>query len=217
MRTPVLIMLLSALQLSVASALAASLEDGIRTLQHGWAEARYRTPEPAQDRAFESLETEAGKLVAAYPERAEALVWQAIVLSTHAGVSGGLSALSRVKQARELLERAEHIDASVLDGSVYTSLGSLYYQVPGWPISFGDDDKAAEYLRKALAMAPDSIDANYFYGDFLREQHRYDEAEGYLQRAVQAPDRPDRPLADAGRREEARQALASLNRTASRD
>ena len=36
------------------------------------------------------------------------------------------------------------IDPKALDGSAYASLGSLFYQVPGWPIGFGDDKKAAE-------------------------------------------------------------------------
>ena len=64
----------------------------------------------------------------------------------------------------------------MLNGSVYTSLGSLYYQVPGWPIGFGSDKKAESYLKKALAVNPDGMDPNYFYGDFmLQEKKNYSE------------------------------------------
>jgi Tfp pilus assembly protein PilF len=132
------------------------------------------------------------------------------VLSTYAGAKGGLAALGLVKRARQALEQALELDATALDGSAYTSLGSLYYQVPGWPLGFGDDDKAREYLRKALELNPKGIDPNYFYGDFLIEQGEPERARDYLSKALKAPDRPGRALADAGRREEIRRKLASL-------
>ena len=189
--------------LPATQALADALPEGITSLQKGWAEAMYTASGEAREKAFERLTEEAGALVAANPDRAEPLVWKAIIESSHAGASGGLSALSLVKEARQLLEQAERIDPTVLDGSVYTSLGSLYYQVPGWPLGFGDDDKADAYLKKALAVAPDSIDANYFYADFLRERGEYAKAMAALQRALAAPPRPGREIADAGRRKEA--------------
>jgi tetratricopeptide (TPR) repeat protein len=187
-----------------------ALDQGIRSLQTEWALAKYRTSEAQQDAAFEGLTRKAETLSAAYPQRAEPLIWQAIIESTHAGVVGGLGALSKVKHARGLLEQAEKLDAAALQGSVYTSLGSLYYQVPGWPLGFGDDAKAEVYLKKALALNPDGIDPNYFYGDFLRDQDRYQEAEVYLQKALDAPPRPDRAVADAGRRDEAHHALSEV-------
>jgi tetratricopeptide (TPR) repeat protein len=189
---------------------AASMDEGIRQIQHDWAMAKYQTAEDQQDKAFTALTTRAEQLSKQYPDRAEPKIWQAIVESTHAGVSGGLGALGKVKHARSLLEAAEKQDATALQGSIYTSLGSLYYQVPGWPLGFGDDDKAEQYLKKALTMNPDGIDANYFYGDFLREDGRYKEATVYLEKAINAPSRADRPIADAGRRDEARAQLARV-------
>jgi Tfp pilus assembly protein PilF len=81
-----------------------------------------------------------------------------------------LGALSLVKQARTNLEKAIEIEPNALQGSAWTSLGALYYQVPGWPIGFGDKDKADEMLKKALAINPDGIDPNYFYGDYLLKE-----------------------------------------------
>ena len=97
-----------------------------------------------------------------------------------------------------------------LKGSAYTSLGSLYYKVPGWPIGFGNDDKAERLLKKALEINPDGIDPNYFYGDFLVQDDREQEAIKYLTRAQQAAPRSDRPLADAGRKKEITILLESL-------
>lgn len=194
---------------------AAETGDGvgraILDIQHRWAEINYNLAEDKKEAAFKALETKAEGLTAQYPDRAEPLVWQAIVLSTHAGVHGGLGALDMVEKSRQLLEKAEKINPDTLNGSVYTSLGSLYYQVPGWPLSFGDSDKAKEYLQKALAINPKGIDPNYFYGDFLYQDGKEDEALAALNRALQAPARPDRPVADAGRRKEIRALIDKIN------
>lgn len=177
-------------------------------LSERWAAIKYQMPERQREQALEGLAAEAESLAKSEPGRAEPLVWQAIIVSTLAGEKGGLGGLSLAKQAKRLLERAEAMNPDALDGSIYTSLGSLYYQVPGWPIGFGDDDKARGYLEKALALSPDGIDANYFYGDFLLHNSEYRPAVEAFEKALQAPPREQRPVADAGRRKEAATALA---------
>ena len=176
-------------------------------IQQRWAEIQYQLPEDDREKAFEALARDAETFVADYPGRAEPLIWQGIVLSTYAGAKGGLGALGLVKEARASLEAALDIDPEALDGSAYTSLGSLYYQVPGWPLGFGDDDKARSYLQKALAINPDGIDANYFFGDFLLDQGEPERARVYLEKVLSAAGRPGREVADEGRRGEATQLL----------
>ncbi len=200
--------ILLVLLLSAAPQLLAALPDELLQIQKGWAVANYQTPKNQQEKAFDQLMEKARRLADKYPNRAEPKIWLAIVLSTDAGVTGGFSALKKVKEAKTLLEEAEKIDPKALNGSIYTSLGSLYYQVPGWPLAFGDKKKAEAYLRKALEINPDGIDPNYFYGDFLLSQGRVNEAVRYLQKAKAAPPRPDRPLADKGRRKEAEAKLS---------
>jgi len=187
------------------------MEQDIVALQTEWARIKYQlSDKERQLNAIHSLEEKAAKVSAKYSGNAEPKIWEGIIISTDAGISGGLSALGKVKTAKKLFESALKINPKALDGSAYTSLGSLYYQVPGWPIGFGDDDKAEEYLKKALKMNPNGIDPNFFYGDFLAQDGREKEARVYFERALQAPDRPSRPLADAGRRQEIKAALAKL-------
>ena len=124
------------------------------------------------------------------------------------GAKGGLGALDLVKQARDSLEQAIGIDPKALGGSAYTSLGSLYYQVPGWPVSFGDGKKAEKLLKQALALSPDGIDPNFFYGDYLFREKRYAESAAALEKALAAPSRPGREIADSGRRKEVEVLLA---------
>ena len=63
--------------------------------------------------------------------------------------------------------------------------------MPGWPIGFGNDEKARELLDKALALNPDGIDPNYFLGDFLYRKGDYAAARQALDKALKAPARPD--------------------------
>lgn len=199
------------ISLSLISSLAyAGLEEDVSTLQKEWEKIKYQSPESAHEKGFESLIKQANQLVAQNPNRAEILIWQGIVESSYAGAKGGLGALAHVKNAKKTFEKALEINPMALDGSAYTSLGSLYYQVPGWPIGFGDDKKAAEYLKKGLGINPDGIDPNYFYADFLFRSGDYSGAEKSLRKALQAPARNGRKVADDGRRKEINQLLEKV-------
>ena len=188
-------------------AFAADLSPQVAAVRDRWAEVKYEVPAEKRDAAFEALAKQAEAARTAAPRDAGALIWEGIVLSSWAGEKGGLGALGLVKKARKDFETALAVEPTALDGSAYTSLGSLYYQVPGWPVGFGDDDKAREMLAKGLALNPDGIDANYFQADFLREQEDWAGAEKALLKALAAPARPGRERADAGRRAEAQAML----------
>jgi len=201
-----LIVLLSAAALSAGAA----VPDEVARLQGAWEQAKYQTPPAQQEKLFERLTEQARQSAAQNPSSADVLIWYAIIESTYAGAKGGLGALSHVKNAKKNLEQALSIDPNALSGSAYTSLGSLYYQVPGWPIGFGDDKKALENLKRGLAINPDGIDPNYFYGDYLFRKGDFDGAERALRKALQAAPRPGRRLADEGRRGEIAQLLDQI-------
>ena len=184
----------------------------VSTLQAEWARIKYQVPDSDEQlKAIHALEERAAAVTAANPARPEPKIWEAIILSTDAGIVKGISALPKVEKAKALLEDSRKIDPTALQGSADTSLGSLYYQVPGWPVAFGDDEKAEEHLQTALKINPDGIDPNYFYGDFLLQDGRIDQAKTYLTRALNAPARPGRELADAGRRQEVKADLAKAD------
>jgi tetratricopeptide (TPR) repeat protein len=211
-----LVTLAATLSLALAAAAPAlaqpALAAGIDALANGWAHANFETRDKSA-RAAEAAKVaaEAAALAAQYPNRAEPLVWEAIATATEGGAKGGLGGLARAKDARRLLERAEAINPAALgDGSVYTSLGSLYAQVPGFPVGFGDAAKARAYFQKALAASPSGMDSNFFYGDFLARQGDNAGAIRALEKAISAPPRPGREVADRGRRAEATALLAEV-------
>lgn len=193
-----------------ALALGDAARQQLEGIQARWAEVNYKLPDRQREAAFADLAQQAAQAVAAEPAAAELRIWHGIVLSTYAGAKGGLGALDLVKKAKAELEEAIKLDPKALDGSAYTSLGSLYYQVPGWPLGFGDDAKAETLLKQALAINPDGVDPNYFYGDFLLRKKRYAQARPVLEKALAAPDRPGRAAADEGRRGEIRQRLKEI-------
>lgn len=179
------------------------LDADLLQIQQAWAHANYEVPAgDARVAALEQLVRRADAFAQQHPGRAEPLIWEGIVESSYAGARGGLGALRHAKAALQHLSAALDIDAKALDGSAYTSIGTLYYKVPGFPLGFGDDDKARAYLEKALQVNPSSIDQNYFYADFLYEQGDYRAALEHLERALRAPPRPNREIADRGRRAE---------------
>ena len=182
-------------------------------IAHEWARITYReNDEDRQSAEMQQLAKDAAALHAQYPDRAEPLIWQGIIASSEARYAGGFDALGLAKDARSLLEQAGRIDYRALNGAVPTTLGALYFKVPGFPLGFGDDDKARGYLEQALQIDPTGLDSNYFYGDFLFAQEDYAKAAAALKRALAAPPHPDRPVWDAGRRAEARALLARIDR-----
>ncbi|MDQ7246260.1 tetratricopeptide repeat protein [Dongia sedimenti] len=200
-----------AFALHVQGAFADDMGTAISDLGHAWAKVYYQTPEKQQEAQYPALIAQADAVAKQYPAKAEPMIWQAIILSSYAKVKGGLGALDVAEKARDTAMAAAKIDEKALDAGAYTSLGVLYYKVPGWPLGFGSDKKAKEYLDRAMAIAPGSVDVNYFYGEFMIEQGDKKKARTFLEKALQAPARPGREDADAGRKQEIQADLAKLD------
>jgi len=192
----------------------AGMDEDVLQLQKSWEKLKYQTPLAQQEKGFEELLTQSQKITSQYPGHAEPLIWEGIIEGTFAGVRNGISgqiaALSLVKSAKKSFDEAIKLNPNALHGSAYTSLGSLYYQVPPWPIAFGDNDKAKELLLKGLELNTDGIDANYFYGDYLFKRGDLTKAEQVLKKALQAPPREGREGADEGRKKEINELLKKI-------
>jgi tetratricopeptide (TPR) repeat protein len=167
-----------------------------------------------QEQQMAGLAQRAAEMARQYQDRPAATIWYGIILSEQASMAGEngspFKALGFAKQARDLLEKAEKFDPTVLDAGAPTSLGVLYYRVPGFPIGFGDKTKARHLLEEAVRNAPNGLDANYFYGDFLYGQHEYPRAEAVLKRVLTLPAHPDGPIWDRERRLVAQELLAKI-------
>ena len=193
---------------------SAGVDEDVFQLKKIWEQLKYKTPVSEQEKGFELLLAQSEKVTAKYPGKAEPLVWQGIIEGTFAGVRNGirgqLAALTLVKDAKQHFEQAIQIDSQGSNGAAYTSLGSLYYQVPPWPIAYGDNDKAKEMLLKGLEINPDGIDANYFYGEFLFKAGELNKATESLKKGLLADPREGREVADEGRKKEINDLLKKI-------
>ena len=180
----------------------AEITPDVISIQKQWAEINYKVDHDDQEDRYQALLSECEQLTEPKQASVESVIWCGIVKSTYAGYTGGLGALKYAKMARRDFERAIELDGEALNGSAYTSLGTLYSKVPGWPLGFGDDKKAKKMLQAGIELNPEGIDSNYFYADFLFEQGEKESALEYLERAQRAAPRPGREAADAGRHAE---------------
>ena len=191
-----------AMLISAAPAVQASdnrqMDADILVVAEEWAKIKYLSKDDAERKEkMEVLAVKADALVTHYPGRVEALIWDGIVTSERASLTWGLTALNHASRARDLLLEAYKMDPKALDGGAPTSLGVLYYRVPGWPVGWGDSDKARKFLEEAVKNAPNGRDAHYFYADFLYEQGEYQKAEQVLKVALALPKHPERPVWDS--------------------
>lgn len=201
--------LLLAHSLVPVTAMAAPAAE-VAAVRDQWEQINFVVAEAEREQQFAKLIDTCDSLLVAQPDDPQALTWCGIVESSYAGAAGGLGALKHAKAARKHFERAIGIDPEAVNGAALTSLGTLYARVPGWPVGFGNNKKARQYLEDGLQANPDGMDSNFFMAEFLADQGETEEAKRYLQRALSAPERPGREISDTGRRKEIEARLANL-------
>jgi tetratricopeptide (TPR) repeat protein len=196
----------------VLPALAADAADAeVHRLQSTWEAIKFGVPEgDEQTKQMNALGDDADAVAAKFPDRPEVLIWDGIITSERASLASAFSALGLAKRARDILQNAYEMAPAKLDAGATTSLGVLYYRVPGFPIGFGDKAKARQLLEQATKLAPTGLDAWYFYGDFLYEQKEYSKAAEVFHHALSIPPHPDRPVWDKNRRLVIEERLASI-------
>lgn len=195
--------------LPVQAADAADAE--VHRLQSTWEAIKFGVPEgDEQTKQMNALGDDADAVAAKFPDRPEVLIWDGIITSERASLASAFSALGLAKRARDILQNAYEMAPAKLDAGATTSLGVLYYRVPGFPIGFGDKAKARQLLEQATKLAPTGLDAWYFYGDFLYEQKEYSKAAEVFHHALSIPPHPDRPVWDKNRRLVIGERLASI-------
>jgi tetratricopeptide (TPR) repeat protein len=205
-------LLASVLALSGAQASGNPAMDAeVMAINNGWAHIKYEVKgSSAQYAALDALGAKAAAVSAKYPGQADPLMWEGIVRSEEAAVASTLKKLGFATKARDLLIKGFKLDPHAGKGGLAMSLGVLYYRVPGFPIGFGNTAKAEQFLKAGLTNDPGGLDSNFFYGDFLKEQGKKDQAKIYLKKALNAPHDSRRPVWDAGRRAEVRALLEKL-------
>lgn len=188
-----------------------AMHTAIHAIELRWAYIKFKEDgSPHQFADMNALAKRAAQVAAQYPDQVEPVIWEGILASEEAGLASTFHALGYADKARTLLEKAYKENPAAMSAGAPTSLGVLYYRVPGFPFGFGDKQKARALLQQAVSLAPNGMDANYFYADFLVTEHQYAAADKVLKHALSLPVQSQRPLWDKNRRAMIREMLAKV-------
>jgi len=96
----------------------------------------------------------------------EGLYWLAVNMGAEALERGKLSALPVVPRMEQLLMTLDRVAPSFEQAGAARVLGRLYHQAPA-VISVGSNDRARQFLLRALSLAPEHPGNLAFAADFL--------------------------------------------------
>ena len=199
--TGIATVLLVALSVYAQASETPSLKSELLRLAHDWEHVKLQVSDrDDQERQMASLAQRAGQIGKQYENIPDPIVWIGIITSEQASIANDngspIKALELAKRARDILEEVEKTNPETMDAGAPTTLGVLYDRVPGFPIGFGDKARARYYLQEAIRSAPNGLDANFFYGDFLYKHGEQSEAVRILERALTLPELSNRPIWD---------------------
>jgi hypothetical protein len=89
------------------------------------------------------------------PTAAAGHYYVAITVGKLADLKRNLAAYVMVKEVEREFHKARELDERFCYAGPDRSLGLLYHQAPGWPISVGSRSKARKHLERAAELAPD--------------------------------------------------------------
>jgi tetratricopeptide (TPR) repeat protein len=201
------------LLLFTQSAVSGSMNERVSEIEGSWADTREIEATPERKNIFLQLVSDITDVVVEFPSQAEPLILKSAILLTMAEDASSFVALGLVNEAKDLLQKAIGINPEASKGSALVTLGVLYYKVPSWPIAFGDNDEAETYLLKALDVDPEGIGSNYYYGEFLLEQGKEEQAVSFLNKAlgVEVDANDNKAKIRMMEQEKARAALANIS------
>ncbi len=213
--TAIATLLLVALSVCAKAGEIPSLKSELLRLAHDWEHVKLQVSDrDDQEKQMASLAQRAGQIAKQYQNIPDPIVWVGIITSEQASLANDngspVKALQFAKRARDILEKVEKTNPETMDAGAPTTLGVLYDRVPGFPIGFGDKARARHYLQEAIRSAPNGLDANFFYGDFLFKLGEQSEATKILERALTLPELSNRPLWDKSLRAAIRQTLSEI-------
>ena len=177
-------------------------EQQISGIQQEWDQTYFTLDNKPRKKALRKLIEKTEAMRKQQPQNAGLYIWEAIIRASYNEAAGGLGGLRQARAAKSLLETSIELDPNALDGLAYTELGALYYRVPGWPVSFGDNDKAKELLLKGLSFEKTDLEAFYLLGHFYIDEENWPAAIDTLEKGLRLPEQPDRPAFEQIRRNE---------------
>ena len=120
-----------------------------------------------------------------------ALYWKAVALGKLSEEKGILNALRSMRPIEKLFLRVIELNENYDNAGGHKALGRMYFKLPGFPISFGNKEKALYHLKRAYELFPYDIIALAFYAEALFETGNKSEARQIAEFILTAPIEPE--------------------------
>lgn len=136
---------------------------------------------------FERCIATADRALALNANDVRGLFWKAAAMGKMAEDSGVLNALRMLRPMEKMLLKVATLDENYENAGAHRALGRIYHKLPGFPISFGSNQKALQHLKRAHELFPRDVITRAFYAELLYDEGRKDEARKHADFVLAAP------------------------------
>lgn len=127
------------------------------------------------------------KGVAVNEDSLESNFWLAVNYGLFSKEEGMLSTIRLIDPIEKHTRKALEVNESYFYGAPLRVLGRFYNQLPGWPISRGDNKKALDFMLKALKHGPTFYLNHIYIADIYSALKNKEKACEHLQWVIKAP------------------------------
>ena len=115
------------------------------------------------------------------------LFWKAAAMGKMAEDSGIVNALRMLRPMEKMLLKVVTLDEKYENAGAHRALGRMYHKLPGFPISFGSNQKALAHLKRAHELFPRDIITRAFYAEVLYDEGMKAEARKHADFVLATP------------------------------
>ncbi|MDR4517677.1 MAG: TRAP transporter TatT component family protein [Nitrosomonas sp.] len=141
-----------------------------------FANAEVETEKSTRIELYKECIVTADMALAINKDEVRALYWKAVAMGKSSEESGIVNALRMTRPMEQLFLRVIELDEHYDNAGAHKALGRMYYKLPGFPISFGNKEKALFHLKRAHTLFPNDIITRAFYAEVLLDMGRVQEA-----------------------------------------
>ena len=136
---------------------------------------------------FERCIAIADQAIALNPNDAKGLFWKAVAMGKMAEDSGIVNAFRMLRPMEKMLLKVVALDEKYENAGAHRALGRMYHKLPGFPISFGSNQKALAHLKRAHELFPRDVITRAFYAEVLYDEGRKAEARRHADFVLATP------------------------------
>lgn len=136
---------------------------------------------------FENCVAVADRALALNKNDVRGLFWKAAAMGKMAEDSGMVNALRMIRPMENLLLKVVALDEKYENAGAHRALGRIYHKLPGFPLSFGSNQKALMHLKRAHELFPRDVITRAFYAELLYDEGRKDEARKHADFVLATP------------------------------